>query len=269
MKKKLAFIAITLLISFGWFAFSANHRMLSPRKEVPLSLIPIPHLGQFDPVDYSPQELRAQLGKRDNLIVLDVRSREEYDQGHIPGAIHADYYNAEQLAQVIGDKVPITYCTFSTWRAPYAAYQLYQQGYSDVGVLTGGITAWQQKFADLVTAKNETGVVVEKPKAPFPPQETTVAEAEDTTEINVIARTFEFVPNRIEVRKGQRVILNITSTDVEHGFALPEFGINKKIPAGQTKRIEFIVNRRGEFPFVCSIYCGIDHTSMVGELIVE
>jgi cytochrome c oxidase subunit 2 len=88
-------------------------------------------------------------------------------------------------------------------------------------------------------------------------------------EINVIAKRFSFTPNPIKVKLGERVRLNITSQDVTHGFALPEFGINEIIPAGQTITIEFTANKKGTFAFNCSVVCGAGHSIMKGVLIVE
>ena len=44
------------------------------------------------------------------------------------------------------------------------------------------------------------------------------------------AYRFQFEPNKITVNEGDHVMLTITSLDVGHGFALPDFGINEKIP---------------------------------------
>jgi len=49
---------------------------------------------------------------RTNFIVIDVRSREAYDERHIAGAISLPYrsMNAETTAQLPKDKVMVTYC---------------------------------------------------------------------------------------------------------------------------------------------------------------
>lgn len=86
---------------------------------------------------------------------------------------------------------------------------------------------------------------------------------------NVIAKQFEFIPSTIRVKKGNRVILNITSTDVEHGFAIDEYKINKTIPAGETITIDFIADKAGQFEFYCSVYCGSGNSNMRGKFIVE
>ena len=88
------------------------------------------------------------------------------------------------------------------------------------------------------------------------------------TEIKVIARQFEFVPKTISVRKGEPVKLVITSEDVDHGFAIDEFKVNKRIKGGGSAVVEFTPDREGRFRIYCSVVCGDDHDKMVGELIV-
>jgi cytochrome c oxidase subunit 2 len=87
-------------------------------------------------------------------------------------------------------------------------------------------------------------------------------------EIKVSARRFEFSPRTITVSKGESISLVITSEDVDHGFAIKEFGIDQEIKAKQTKVIELTPDKEGRFQFTCSVFCGDRHGEMVGELIV-
>lgn len=86
---------------------------------------------------------------------------------------------------------------------------------------------------------------------------------------NIMVKQFEFMPSIIRVKKGNRVILNITSADVEHGFAIDEYRINKTIPAGGTVTIDFIASEAGQFEFYSSIYAGAGTSNMKGKFIVE
>jgi cytochrome c oxidase subunit 2 len=88
-------------------------------------------------------------------------------------------------------------------------------------------------------------------------------------EVHITARRFEFDPRIVTVRKGQPAKLTITSEDVDHGFAIQEFGINIKVPAKQTKVVEFTPDRAGHFQIRCTVYCGEDHENMAAELVVE
>src|SRR5262249_36297162 len=87
-------------------------------------------------------------------------------------------------------------------------------------------------------------------------------------EIKVIARKFAFVPKTIQVKKGEKIRLLVTSEDVDHGIAIKEYDIDQVIKAKQTKTIECTADRAGKFEFVCSVFCGDGHPDMTGELIV-
>lgn len=87
-------------------------------------------------------------------------------------------------------------------------------------------------------------------------------------EIRLLARRFEFVPKTITARKGERIRLVVTSEDVDHGIAIPEFGIDQIVKAKQTKVIELDANKEGRFGVICSVFCGDGHPDMTGELVV-
>lgn len=95
-----------------------------------------------------------------------------------------------------------------------------------------------------------------------------LSDPQQRREILVTARKFEFSPKTITVSKGERISLVVTSEDVDHGFAIKEFGIDQKVKAKQTKVIELTPEKEGRFEFSCSVFCGDGHGDMVGELIV-
>ena len=88
-------------------------------------------------------------------------------------------------------------------------------------------------------------------------------------EIDVVARRFAFEPARIEVAVGERVRLKVVSADGVHGLEIKKFKVKKEIPRGTTPVIiEFTANEAGEFPILCSEYCGDGHEDMQGQLVV-
>ena len=88
-------------------------------------------------------------------------------------------------------------------------------------------------------------------------------------EIQMTAKKYEFNPNVITVKKGERVKLVITALDHEHGFKLGAFDINQPLKKGTPTTIEFTADKAGTFPFQCSHFCGMGHGRMKGQLIVE
>ncbi|MDP2691275.1 MAG: cupredoxin domain-containing protein [bacterium] len=91
----------------------------------------------------------------------------------------------------------------------------------------------------------------------------------EVREITMTAKKFEFTPDTITAKKGEKLRLEITATDVAHGFAISEFNINQPIDPGKTTIVEFIPDKAGEFDFSCSVFCGGGHGGMRGKLVVE
>ena len=91
----------------------------------------------------------------------------------------------------------------------------------------------------------------------------------DSVEIKVTAKRFEYDPNVITVKKGNHVRLLITAADHDHGFKLAAFNIDQLIEKGSTATIEFTASKAGTFPFQCSHFCGMGHGKMKGKLVVQ
>jgi cytochrome c oxidase subunit 2 len=88
-------------------------------------------------------------------------------------------------------------------------------------------------------------------------------------EIPVVAKRFTFEPARVEVKEGERIRLVVTSEDGVHGLEIKKFKVNKKIPRGGDKvTIDFVASAPGEYPILCSEYCGNGHEDMKGTLVV-
>ena len=88
-------------------------------------------------------------------------------------------------------------------------------------------------------------------------------------EFRMTAKSFSFEPSTIEVNKGDRVRLIVTSTDVPHGIAISEYGINERLDVGKPVTIEFTADKQGTFTAFCSVFCGSGHKDMKGKIIVK
>jgi heme/copper-type cytochrome/quinol oxidase subunit 2 len=89
-----------------------------------------------------------------------------------------------------------------------------------------------------------------------------------TTVIQLDTSQYEFAPGRVDIQQGDHVVIELTSSDVVHGFYLDGYDIQERIQPGITKRIEFIADRSGKFRYRCSVTCGPMHPFMIGELII-
>ena len=100
-------------------------------------------------------------------------------------------------------------------------------------------------------------------------QKTTVTQDGQIKEFKMTAKQFQFEPSTIEVNKGDRVRLVVTSIDVPHGIAIPEYGINERLNPGTPVTIEFTAEKEGTFTTFCSVFCGSGHSNMKGKIIVR
>ncbi len=93
-----------------------------------------------------------RLLKEDNVTLIDARTSEEFDEGHVPGAINvpiADLTEFERSRGKTNDEVVVTMCG-STGRGEKAAAILASREMANVVVLKGGLKAWRD--ADLAIA---------------------------------------------------------------------------------------------------------------------
>jgi cytochrome c oxidase subunit 2 len=84
--------------------------------------------------------------------------------------------------------------------------------------------------------------------------------------IRVTARKFEFVPETIELKQGEPVVIEFTTADVLMGFNAPDFKVRADIPPGQVARVRLTPDRAGEFEFFCDNFCGEGHETMSGTI---
>jgi rhodanese-related sulfurtransferase/rubrerythrin len=92
----------------------------------------------------APDEVQALLDKdkKGEFLLLDVRQPEEYEAGHIPGAMLIPLGELEARQEELEqDKKIITYCR-SGHRSMAAAIALCELGFKDVHHLEGGILNW-------------------------------------------------------------------------------------------------------------------------------
>ena len=84
-----------------------------------------------------------------------------------------------------------------------------------------------------------------------------------------MAKRYKFEPARIDVAEGEHVRLVVTSEDGVHGVQIKKFNVNKKVPrGGEAITIDFVASSPGEYPILCSEYCGKGHDIMKGRLVV-
>ena len=94
-------------------------------------------------VNITAEEAKQIMDSEEGYIILDVRTQEEYDEGHIPGAIVISHEEiAEKAEEVLTDKnqLILVYCR-SGRRSKIAAEALLELGYTNIKEF-GGIIDW-------------------------------------------------------------------------------------------------------------------------------
>jgi rhodanese-related sulfurtransferase len=92
-----------------------------------------------------------------NLVILDVRTPKEFDQGHIPKAINIDFYSPafrKDLGRLDKKKSYLVYCRSGN-RSMQAVKIMKELGFRNAASMTGGIMKWENEGLRTVTTEME------------------------------------------------------------------------------------------------------------------
>jgi sulfur-carrier protein adenylyltransferase/sulfurtransferase len=91
-------------------------------------------------------DVLERLEDDDRPLLLDVREQDEWQEGHLPGAIHVERGNLEsRIEGIIPDRgrEVVVYCAAGA-RSAFAAKSLTELGYTNVSSMIGGFTDWKR-----------------------------------------------------------------------------------------------------------------------------
>ena len=94
-------------------------------------------------VNITAEEAKEIMDREEGYVILDTRAQEEYDEGHIPGAILIPHDEILQKAESLltdKDQLILVYCR-SGRRSKLAAEDLQKLGYTNIKEF-GGIIDW-------------------------------------------------------------------------------------------------------------------------------
>jgi rhodanese-related sulfurtransferase len=101
----------------------------------------------------SPDALLAQITTGSPPLVLDVRSKAEFDAGHLPGAVHIPFWRVgSRWPELAGHREHevVVYCGHGP-RAYIAGAALRRHGFTRITYLKGHMTKWKQRRLPIVT----------------------------------------------------------------------------------------------------------------------
>ena len=99
---------------------------------------------QIDEIDAG--RARGLYDSADAPVFLDVREREEWDEGHIPGAVHIPRgWLESRIEQAVPDRSRriVAYCASGN-RSAFAAITLREMGYKNVASMATGFRGWAE-----------------------------------------------------------------------------------------------------------------------------
>lgn len=91
----------------------------------------------------------SELMKQPDVVILDVRTPQEFQGGHIPNALLIDYnsgYFADQAEKLDRDKTYLVYCAVGG-RSSKASQILIDKGFKNVYNLQNGFSKWDGEVA--------------------------------------------------------------------------------------------------------------------------
>jgi len=119
-------------------------------------------------------------------------------------------------------------------------------------------TMFKNKLLNTILLASACGIAIAAiaPKA-------NLARANDNPKvIEITAKKFEFSPSQITLKKGESVILRLSSSDRVHGFMSKPLKIDTDIPADKSEDVAVTPDAAGDFTVICDHYCGTGHGNM-------
>lgn len=142
MSKKLLVI-LALFMSFSM----ACEKSDAPQKEQTvksLQVAPAPEVGSKM---MSPEDVVKAIDEKTGLLVLDVRSKGEYDSGHVPHAMHIPFNEVQNNLDTLRkyDEKGIAVLCQSGYRTEIALGVLKKNGFKNIYHIDGDMAVWYAK----------------------------------------------------------------------------------------------------------------------------
>lgn len=95
-----------------------------------------------------------------------------------------------------------------------------------------------------------------------------VQTGDNTFDVTVVARKWQYQPNEIHLPEGAVATFYISSPDIIHGYKVVDTNINIMVLPGEISRVTQRFDEAREHLIVCHEYCGTGHQAMFGRIIV-
>ncbi|WP_166240485.1 cytochrome c oxidase subunit II [Paenibacillus turpanensis] len=86
--------------------------------------------------------------------------------------------------------------------------------------------------------------------------------SENEYELVIIGYAFGYTPGEVEVPAGAKIRFTVTSSDVVHGFQIPNTAVNLMVVPGEVNHMTYTFKEPGDYLVLCNEYCGAAHEGM-------
>jgi len=124
---------------------------------------------------------------------------------------------------------------------------------------------------NLIGAIVVTAILVGLPLGSYYYNEARAQEMQRLRIIEIDARSVErgnWNPSEIELVAHETYVIRMYATDVVHGFASTELGVESEVHPGHVKELKITPRKTGTFEFRCSVWCP-RHAEMLGFIVVR
>lgn len=134
---------IAVIIFFALFSLCCASCRVEAEDKSPEQLV---REAKASITELSVGDVRKMIDARENIILLDVRDKHEFAEGHIAGAINISRGTLEfKVTMIIPDKSAriVVYCGLDL-RGPLATRTMNELGYKEAVNMVGGLKAWEE-----------------------------------------------------------------------------------------------------------------------------
>ena len=113
-----------------------------------------------DSIEINDPHLMKKIVEKKDRIILDVRDKSSYDEGHIPGALSFPLYEFDDVIENLLElttrvSLIVVYCSSIECSDSHTfAEQLNDMGFSNVRVYAGGYREWQEMRYEIENNEN-------------------------------------------------------------------------------------------------------------------
>lgn len=95
-------------------------------------------------------EQTASMLKQQQVIIVDIRDKKSFQQGHIQGAIHLDNNSVTHFLSDADKSKPIIVCCYHGNSSQSAADFFSQQGFNESYTMDGGMAEWNMTQSTII-----------------------------------------------------------------------------------------------------------------------